>query len=155
MFIKWRKYQRQHKGVKGDKYKLQPIIVESYRLGKYLIQTISPDLPDEAFDIPEVRRRVQQPRHKVIYKLPSYPACMVVYFRSPHWMGERLQWWAQVDSILEKLAELQAGTFTPTAVARIKTELELAVPRITPEEEAQLRVVLNDLPLQIEDGGRP
>ena len=147
MFIKWRKYQRQLNGVKGDKYRLQPIIVRSYRIGIKNMKEWCPNMPADRYDHPEFRKKVFRPRHEEVFKLPSYPACMVVYFRSPHWMGERLQWWQHVDLIFEKLVELQADIFTPTAVAKLKTELELAVPRITPEEEDRLRVVLNDLPL--------
>ena len=145
MFIKWRTYQRQLRGVKGDKYIQQPIIVKSFRVGK---KRISPGIPLEAFDLPEVRERVFRSRHEVVFKLPSYPVCMVVYFRSPHWMGQRFQWWENVDAILEKLIGKRED-LTEQAVKKLRADIEKVVPRVTPEEVEKLKVVLNDLPLQL------
>ena len=146
MFIKWRKYQRQLNGVKGDKYRLQPIIVESYRIGIKHTKEERPDIPPEAYDHPVFIEKVFRPRHHVVLKLPSYPGCMVVYFRSPHWMAQRLEWWENVDLIFKKLAELRTD-MPPELVNKLKANLEQAVPRVTPEEEERLKVVLNDLPL--------
>ncbi len=148
MFIKWRTYQRQLKGIKGDKYIQQPIIVKSFRLGKKRMKGICPDIPTVAYDMPEFRRKVFRPRHEVIYKLPSYPVCMVFYFRSPQWMAQRFEWWEKVDAILEKLAEVRKD-LTEQRVKKLKADIEKVVPRVTLEEVEKLKVVLNDLPLQL------
>lgn len=150
MFIKWRTYQRQLKGVKGDKYIQQPIIVESYRWGLKEIEaakkTKSDRIPSGFFDSPEMIRRIRMPRHRVIWKLPSYPLCMVVYFRSPEFMKQRYHWWEAVDKILLQLVELEV---IPTEmVSKLREDIEAVVPRVTPEQVRTLTVVLNDLPLQ-------
>jgi len=146
MFIKWRTYQRQLNGIKGDKYIQQPIIVRSYRFGKKKLKKMFPEIPEDAFDVPEVKKKVSQPRHEVILKLPSYPVCMVVYFRSPHWMSQRFEWWENVDALLKRLIEVREDV-TEEIVKKLKTDIEKVVPRVTPEEVEKLKVVLNDLPL--------
>ncbi len=148
MFIKWRTYQRQLLGKKGDKYIQQPIIVKSFRVGKKRMKEISPNMPIEAFDMPEIKKKILQPRQQVICKLPSFPRCMVHYFRSPHWMMERYRWWEGVDLILAKLAEKRED-MTEQTIKKLKVDLEEVVPRVTPEELAKLEVVLNDLPLHL------
>jgi hypothetical protein len=150
MFIKWRKYQRQLNGVKGDKYIQQPLIVESYRPGLKGLEAAKKmrpaDIPADFYDSPEVRKITQRPRHRVVYKLPSYPLCMVVYFRSPEFMKQRFLWWEAVDKLLAKLAEVR-DDMPPEVVDRLKSDLDTVVPRVTPEQVKQLSVVLNDLPL--------
>lgn len=150
MFIKWRTYQRQLSGVKGDKYIQQPIIVESYRYGlkglKYAKEQLPDGIPADFFNSPEVKKHTMRPRHRVVFKLPSYPLCMVVYFRSPEFMKQRFLWWEQVDKILKKLAEVR-DDMPPEVVQRLTGDLETVVPRVTQEEEKRLSVVLNDLPL--------
>ena len=152
MFIKWRTYQRQQDGKKGDKYIQQPIIVQSFRVGKKRLREelgkdkadlIYERLPKEAF------KRVQMPRHEVIYKLPSYPMCMVVYYRNPQYMVQRLHWWQHVDTMLHKLAEARSD-MTEETIKKLKDDIERVVPRITAAEEEKLKVVLNDLPLHFE-----
>jgi hypothetical protein len=148
MFIKWRTYQRQHKGIKADKYIQQPIIVKSFRVGKKLMKEINPNMPNEAFDMPEIREKVFRPRHKVLYKLPSFPMCMVVYFRDPRFMADRLHWWEGVDTLFEKLPEVCAD-MTEEVIEKLKAEIERVVPRLTPAEIERIKVVLNDLPLHL------
>jgi hypothetical protein len=146
MFIKWRTYQRQLNGVKGDKYIQQPILVESYRIGIKKMKEQSPNIPPEAYDHPVFMKKVLRPRHHIVFKFPSYPLCMVVYFRSPEFMKQRFLWWQKVDEIILKLSEALDG-MTPQVVDKLKAELERVVPRVTPDEEKKLSVVLNDLPL--------
>jgi hypothetical protein len=148
MFIKWRTYQRQLNGVKGDKYIQQPIIVKSYRLGKKKFKEMGFDIPEEAFDMPEFKKKLSRPRHEVILELPSYPVCMVIYYRSPNWMSQRFQWWENVDALLEKLIEVRENV-TEEIVKKLKADIEKVVPRVTPAEVEQLKVVLNDLPLHL------
>jgi hypothetical protein len=148
MFIKWRKYQRQLQGKKYDKYWLQPIVVRSYRIGFKKMKEWNPDTPEEAYSYPEFKEKVQRPRHQVICKLPSYPGCMVVYCRAPNLMAQRHDWWERVDIILKRLAEIR-DDMPPAVVDKLKAQLEEAVPRVTPEEEARLKVVFNDLPLHL------
>lgn len=148
MFIKWRTYQRQLKGVKGDKYIQQPIIVKSYRIGVKRAQKVTPDIPVGAYDEPAFKERVCRSRHQVIFKLPSFPMCMVVYFRDPRFMADRLKWWEGVDIIFEKLAEARED-FTEEIIKKLKADIEKVVPRITPQEIEKLKVVLNDLPLHL------
>ena len=148
MFIKWRTYQRQLNGVKGDKYIQQPIIVKSYRLGKKKLKEMLPKMPEDAFDNPGVKKMMSRPRHEVILKLPSYPLCMVVYYRSPQFMSQRFQWWENVDALLKRLMEVHEDV-TEEIVKKLKDDIEKNVPRITPAEEEKLKVVLNDLPLHL------
>lgn len=147
MFVKWRTYQRQLGGVKGDKYIQQPIIVRSFRVGKKgLRKEFGKKKADLIYE--RVPEKAQRPRHEAILKLPSYPVCMVVYFRSPHWMSQRFQWWENVDMLLNRLLEVRDDV-TPKIVKKLKDDIEKVVPRVTPDEVEKLKVVLNDLPLQL------
>ena len=148
MFIKWRLYQRQIYGKKGDKYIQQPIIVRSYRVGIKKLREMYPNIPDERFENPEVRKKVFRPRHEVILKLPSYPVCMTVYFRKPEFMKQRYLWWMQVDAILDRMAEVRSDV-TEETVKKLKDDIETVVPRVTKAEAKKLSVVLNDLPLHL------
>lgn len=74
--------------------------------------------------------------------------CMVVYFRNPRFMIDRLQWWEGVDVIFGKLEEAYPD-MTEETVKKLKADIEKVVPRVTPEEEEKLKVVLNDLPLHL------
>jgi len=146
LFIKWRTYQRQLNGIKGDKYIQQPIIVKSYRLGKKKLKEMGFEIPKEAFDMPEFKKKMMRPRHQVVLKLPSYPVCMTIYYRNPRFMVQRLQWWGHVDDLLKKLIEVREDV-TEGIVKKLKADIEKVVPRITPAEKEKLKVVLNDLPL--------
>lgn len=148
MFIKWRTYQRQLHGIKGDKYIQQPIIVKSYRLGKKKLKEMGFDIPEEAFNNPKLKKKIMRPRHEVILKLPSYPVCMTIYYRSPQFMAQRFQWWENVDDILKQLIEVREDV-TEEIVKKLKSDIEKVVPRITPDEVEKLKVVLNDLPLHL------
>ncbi|MBT3369000.1 MAG: hypothetical protein HN416_17795 [Nitrospina sp.] len=148
MFIKWRTYQRQLNGIKGDKYIQQPIIVSSFRIGKKgMREHMDEEMVNLAWQKEEFRKKVKRPRHEVICKLPSFPACMVIYFRNPEWMAKRYAWWEGVDTIFSKLVENER---MPEQTAnKLKANIEKVVPRVTPEEEEKLKVVLNDLPLHL------
>jgi len=152
MFIKWRTYQRQFNHQKGDKYISQPIIVKPVRVGKngflkYLKEEYGEDVDMDRFDQiwadPAMRKKILRPRHKVIFKLPSYPVCMTIYFRSPEFMKQRYLWWQQVDSIFEKLLE-HHEEMTEDIAKKLKADIERVVPRITEAEEKRLIVVLNE-----------
>jgi len=148
VFIKWRTYQRQLNGIKGDKYIQQPIIVKSYRIGIKNVKQSEPELYEKFKDDPDFKKDVKKPRQKVIFKLPSYPVCMTIYFRSPEFMKQRFKWWERVDAIFEELLEV-GEDFTEEVVKKLKADIEKNVPRITPAEVEQLKVVLNDLPLHL------
>jgi cell wall assembly regulator SMI1 len=72
---------------------------------------------------------------------------MVVYFRNPHWMSKRFDWWENVDALLDKLKEVRKGV-TEEVIKKLKDDIENNVPRVTSDEVERLKVVLNDLPLQ-------
>lgn len=74
-----------------------------------------------------------RPRHEVILKLPSYSVCMTIYFRSPQFMVQRLQWWENVDALLQKLIEVREDV-TEEIVKKLKSDIEKVVPGITPVE---------------------
>lgn len=151
MFIKWRTYQKQSGGIKTDKYIQQPIVVKSYRLGKKWMKKKFPGMPEEAFEAPKVKKMVSKPRHEVVMKLPSFVACMVIYYRNPRFMVDRILWWKTVDGYFN-LLKARRNDVTDEVVEKLKADIEATVPRVTPEEERQLNVVLNDLPLHSREG---
>ena len=142
LFIKWRTYQRQLNGVKGDKYIQQPIIVKSYRLGKKKLKEMFPDLTDDDLE------KLNRPRHKIVCKLPPYEGCMLVYFRNPRFMSDRILWWLTVEGYLN-LLEVSRKDVTKDIVQKLKDDIEKVVPRVTEKEMKKLKVVLNDLPLHL------
>jgi hypothetical protein len=157
MFIKWRTYQRQLNHQKGEKYISQPIIVKSVRFGKkgylkYLKDEYGEDVDmnrfNAAWENDTLRKKILRPRHEVIFKLPSYPVCMTIYFRSPEFMKQRYLWWQQVDTIFSKLLKHRKD-MTEDTVKKLTADIEKVVPRITEAEEKRLSVVLNDLPLHL------
>jgi hypothetical protein len=137
MFIKWHTYQRQMHGKKIDKFIHQAIITESYRRSKPRLKREWVGTPwegalDKVFASEEFKHRDKRSRHSYVYKLPAYPACMVVYFNDPHWQAQREEWWQAVDTILEKLAAAR-DDMPSTVVDKLKADLEEAVPRVTTE----------------------
>jgi len=158
MFIKWRLYQRQLNGIKGDKYISQPIIVKAVRVGKkgflkHLKEQHGEDVDMDRFNAiwenEAIRKKILRPRHEVVFELPSYPVCMIIYFRSPEFVKQRYQWWEKVDALFAQRVKKWPDTMTEETAEKLKADIEKVVPRVTPEEVQKLSVVLNDLPLHL------
>jgi len=106
MWIKWRTYQRQKYGQKGDKYRLQPVLMRSYRYRKApTIKSLVEDhglSRDEAEEIWKGNRHKITPRQKQLYRFPSFLSCDYVYYREPNFIENRLHYWEWIDVILSE-----------------------------------------------------
>jgi len=149
LFIKWRTYQRQLNGIKGDEYIQRPIIVKSFRIReKGLQRGVGEKKADHILNCVH-HEKVMRPRHKVISKLPSYPVCMFIYFPSPEFIKQSYQWWERVDSLFAQMVEKWPDTLNEDTVKKLKDDIEKVVPRLTEVEIERPSVVLNDLQLHL------
>jgi hypothetical protein len=93
MFIKWRTYQRQKYHQKGDKFFLQPILVESFRVSKRELEEatrrsgIAPERFKEVWGIN--KEKINRPRYHQRYRFPSFPSCAYVHYDDPNYIEYR------------------------------------------------------------------
>ena len=140
MFIKWRTYQRQKYNLKGDKYYLQPILVQSVRIGK---KRWSEYGCDQGMSKEDFKARWQKDkavlcrsRHVQLHRFPGFPSCAYVHYDEPQWIEQRLHYHEMLDIVLEHnqaLSDLDAST-----KAMIKDEID----SILPEPDDRLLEIL-------------
>ena len=131
MFIKWQVYQRQKGYKKGDKYYLQPVLVLSYRAnkGRFKKWAIDQGMSEEEFKATweEEKDSLNQPRHKQLYRFPSFASCDYVYYEEPQHIENRLHYWEMLDIMLDRG---KAFEDMPEAdKQKIRDEIESILPR--------------------------
>jgi len=105
MWIKWRTYQRQKYGQKGDKYRLQPILMVSYRRTK---QRTIKSLEDYGFSRDKAEKiwkeipNKNMPCQMQLYRFPPFASCDYVHYREPNFIENRLHYWEWIDIILDE-----------------------------------------------------
>jgi len=113
VFIKWRTYQRQKYGKKGEKYYMQPVLVKSVRLSKKLFKEFTKqqgwddNATKERWEISKAH--MNRPRHSQVFRFPSFPSCAYVYYDDPNYIEYRKHYWEQMeiylDTVLSELAD--------------------------------------------------
>lgn len=131
MFIKWRVYQRQKKGIKADKYYLQPVLVMPYRAGKKRFRSwaIKEGISQEEFEATwdERKNELNSPRHRQLYRFKSFPSCDYVYYEDPSHIENRLMYWEYLDLMLEHSPIFEGATAREKQ--RTRDEIESILPR--------------------------
>lgn len=130
MFIRWRTYQRQHKHRKHDKYIMQPILVEAFRVRKGQVWDMSKTAGVSREDFEEHwaknRDEINYSRQRTVYRFQTFRACDYFYYDNPTHIENRLHYWEYLDYLLTEgpLAELD-----DTTRAKIVDEIESILPR--------------------------
>ena len=104
MFIRWREYNRQSGGYYTDKYFMQPILMQSYRV------------PGD-----------RNPKQRQVYRFPRFPSCDYVYYRSPEHIRNRMLYWVFLEMRLENRAELK--DLPEKTKQKIRDEIETILPK--------------------------
>jgi hypothetical protein len=106
MFIKWRTYRRQKYHQKGDKYFLQPVLVESYRVSKKQLEEFSENhgvVKEKLKGNWEThKKKIGRPRHHQVYRFPSFPSCAYVHYDDPNYIEYRKHYWEKLEVIFER-----------------------------------------------------
>ena len=135
MFIKWHVYQRQIRGKKTDKYTMQPILTQSYRLSKKTVKKGFMEhfgVSEQEFEERWTRRGNQMNRsqHQYIFKFPRFPSCAYVYYDKPRFIEQRRQYWAIIDALLKSG---MLSFISEKDKKMIVDEIERVLPRPTKE----------------------